>query len=490
MFQVDIHKIVQQFFYDPDAPLIFSSGLFLFLFTAFIIVYYFLSPTNRPKIIFVTLFSLYFYYKSSGLYFVLLLSATVVDYTLAGLIFLTKDKLKRKLMLIASLSINLGVLAYFKYTNFLFDTAYGLTGGSYEPMDIFLPVGISFFTFQSLSYTIDVYRGNLKPVNNILDYAFYLSFFPQLVAGPIVRAADFLPQIHKPTFVSKEMLGRGVFLIFTGLFKKAVISDYISINFVDRVFDAPLLYTGFENLVAMYGYALQIYCDFSGYSDMAIGIALLLGFHFNINFNSPYQSLNISEFWRRWHISLSSWLRDYLYISLGGNRKGKVRTYINLMITMLLGGLWHGASWKFVIWGGLHGLALAVHKAIAPFTSVAFRGKVWDIFSVLLTFHFVCFCWLFFRAPSIHAVGEMLNQVFSNFQGSVFTEFISGYTWVCILLLLGYVLHFVPNKIQDETERAVKRMPLIFKALCIVLVIVLVIQTKSADVQPFIYFQF
>lgn len=234
MFQVDIHKIAQQFLYDPDAPLIFSSGLFLFLFTAFISVYYFLSPTNRPKIIFVTLFSLYFYYKSSGLYFVLLLSATVVDYTLAGLIFLTKDKLKRKLMLIASLSINLGVLAYFKYTNFLLDTAYGLTGGSYEPMDIFLPVGISFFTFQSLSYTIDVYRGNLKPVNNILDYAFYLSFFPQLVAGPIVRAADFLPQIHKPTFVSKEMLGRGVFLIFTGLFKKAVISDYISINFVDR----------------------------------------------------------------------------------------------------------------------------------------------------------------------------------------------------------------------------------------------------------------
>ncbi len=331
--------------YDPHEPLIFSSGLFLLLFTVFLTIYTALRDAERPRLIFVTLFSLYFYYKSSGFFFFLLINATIIDYLLARAIYTTTGQLERKALLALSLTANLGVLGYFKYTNFLYDTVYGLTGGEYQPMDIFLPVGISFFTFQSLSYTIDVYRGNLKPVNSILDYAFYLSFFPQLVAGPIVRAADFLPQIRRRVEVTEEMLGSGVFLIASGLFKKAVISDYISINFVDRIFDAPALYTGLENLFAVYGYALQIYCDFSGYSDMAIGIALLLGFHFGPNFNSPYQAVNITEFWRRWHISLSTWLRDYLYISLGGNRKGKVRTYVNLMVTMLLGGLWHGAAW-------------------------------------------------------------------------------------------------------------------------------------------------
>lgn len=254
----------------------------------------------------------------------------------------------RKMWVAVSLTINLGLLCYFKYTNFLGDFFASLTGGTFTAMDIFLPVGISFFTFQSLSYTIDVYRKEITPLTNLLDYAFYVSFFPQLVAGPIVRARDFIPQIRRPLFVSGEMFGRGIFLIVSGLFKKAVISDYISINFVERIFDNPTLYSGVENLMGVYGYALQIYCDFSGYSDMAIGIALLLGFHFNMNFDSPYKSASITEFWRRWHISLSSWLRDYLYISLGGNRKGKIRQYANLIITMFLGGLWHGASWNFV----------------------------------------------------------------------------------------------------------------------------------------------
>ena len=339
MFPVDIHKIKELFLYNPDEPLIFNSGLFLFLFTGFLAVYISISKTDRPKLLFVTLFSLYFYYKSSGAYFILLLFATAIDFTLAKLIYTARDQWQRKFYIIVTLVVNLGILGYFKYTNFLLDSFFSFSGQDFQPLDIFLPVGVSFFTFQSLSYTLDVYRGNLKPVDNILDYAFFVSFFPQLVAGPIVRASDFLPQIHKPTIVSPEMLGRGIFLIGCGLFKKAVISDYISTNFVDRVFDAPTLYSGLENLFAVYGYALQIYCDFSGYSDMAIGIALLLGFRFPLNFDSPYQSKNITEFWRRWHISLSTWLRDYLYISLGGNRKSEVRTYANQMITMLLGGL-------------------------------------------------------------------------------------------------------------------------------------------------------
>lgn len=490
MWQADIHKLLSEFAYNPDEPLIFSSGLFLFLFAGFLAVYTLLKENHRAKLIFVTLFSLYFYYKSSGVFFFLLLVATAVDFNLARLIYATKEKAKRKLFLILSLVANLGVLGYFKYTNFLYDSIFGLTGREYVPIDIFLPVGISFFTFQSLSYTIDVYRGDLKPVDGILDYAFYLSFFPQLVAGPIVRAADFLPQIDRPTVVTDEMLGRGVFLIATGLFKKAVISDYISINFVDRIFDAPALYTGLENLFAVYGYALQIYCDFSGYSDMAIGIALLLGFHFAANFNSPYQSVNISEFWRRWHISLSTWLRDYLYISLGGNRKGKVRTYINLMITMLLGGLWHGASWRFVIWGGLHGAALAFHKIFSEKIGFRLTGPFVRAVSALITFHFVCLCWIFFRAPDLEAVSLMLSRIFLNFNAVIFWEFVSGYSLVFTLMLVGYALHFVPDSITEQVRERIIEMPLYAKALCIVAVIVLVIQTKSAEVQPFIYFQF
>src|SRR5688572_23847276 len=412
MFPVDIHKIKELFLYNPDEPLIFNSGLFLFLFTGFLAIYISLSKTDRPKLLFVTLFSLYFYYKSSGAYFILLLFATAIDFTLAKLIYTARDQWQRKFYIIVTLVVNLGILGYFKYTNFLLDSFFSFSGQDFQPLDIFLPVGVSFFTFQSLSYTLDVYRENIKPVENIIDYAFFVSFFPQLVAGPIVRAADFIPQIYKPTIVTREMFGRAVFLIGCGLFKKAVISDYISINFVDRVFDAPTLYTGLENLFAVYGYALQIYCDFSGYSDMAIGIALLLGFHFNINFDSPYQSESITEFWRRWHISLSTWLRDYLYISLGGNRRGRIRTYLNLMITMLLGGLWHGASWRFMIWGGLHGGALAFHKWISEKITIP-DTTLWRCAGWLLTFHFVCFCWIFFRANDLEIAGQVLTQITS-----------------------------------------------------------------------------
>ncbi|AYB32348.1 MBOAT family O-acyltransferase [Chryseolinea soli] len=488
MLGFDIHKLAEQFVYHADEPLLFNSGFFLFLFTGFIWVYIVLSPMQRPKLIFVTLFSLYFYYKSSGGYFVLLIFAAVVDFTLAKWIHASTDPWRRKFFIVLTLVINLGLLGYFKYSNLLYETFCFIADKPFEPSDIFLPVGVSFFTFQSLSYTLDVYRGTLKPVDHLVDYAFFVSFFPQLVAGPIVRAADFIPQIYKPTVVTKEMLGRAVFLIGCGLFKKAVIADYISVNFVDRVFDAPALYTGLENLFAVYGYALQIYCDFSGYSDMAIGIALLLGFHFNINFDSPYQSKNITEFWRRWHISLSSWLRDYLYISLGGNRKGKARTYVNLMITMLLGGLWHGASWRFLIWGGLHGGALAFHKYITEKVDLSWRG--WHIAGVVITFHFVCFCWIFFRAPDLGTVGQMLAQITTHFKAQIFFDFIAGYKGVVLLMLLAYILHFMPKRFEFSAEETITRMPLVAQAACLTAVILLVLQMKMAGVQPFIYFQF
>ena len=490
---IDWHKLAEVLTYDSRQPMIFSSGVFLLLFLGFSFVYMLLQKRTTARLLFVTLFSYYFYYKSSGVYFFLLGTVTVTDFWLAHVMDRTQSPLKRKGLVATSLLVNLGLLCYFKYTNFFYEMLAPLWGGEFHPLDIFLPVGISFFTFQSLSYTIDVYRRDLRPLDSLLDYAFYISFFPQLVAGPIVRARDFIPQIRRPLYVSSEMFGQGIFLIVSGLFKKAVISDYISVNFVERIFDNPGLYSGVENLFGVYGYALQIYCDFSGYSDMAIGIALLLGFRFPINFNSPYKSDSVTDFWHRWHISLSTWLRDYLYISLGGNRKGKFRTYVNLILTMLLGGLWHGASWNFIVWGGLHGVALAVHKF---FRSLLKRPKTYRstgirrFFAVLITFHFVCFCWIFFRNTTFEASLTMIRQIGTAFHPEVFVQLVTGYWKVFALMGVGYLLHWCPDRWQDACGRLVVRTPLVGQALLLIALIWLVIQVKSSDIQPFIYFQF
>ncbi|MBR1543818.1 MAG: MBOAT family protein [Muribaculaceae bacterium] len=486
--------VLSQLCYDPAAPMIFSSGVFLWLFAAFIVVYAALNRTTSARLLFVTLFSYYFYYKSSGFYFFLLAVVTCSDFIIARAISRTQAQAARKWLVALSLIVDLALLAYFKYTNFFGHIFEGLTGYPFHDLDIFLPVGISFFTFQSLSYTIDVYRGKIQPLTSLLDYAFYVSFFPQLVAGPIVRAADFIPQIRQPLTVTREMLGTGIWFIATGLFKKAVISDYISINFVERVFADPSLYSGVENLFGVYGYALQIYCDFSGYSDMAIGIALLLGFRFNINFNSPYKSASITEFWRRWHISLSSWLRDYLYISLGGNRKGKIRQHINLFITMFLGGLWHGASWNFVIWGSMHGLALSAHKIWMRLTGqkpgTPHRNRLVQALCILLTFHFACFCWIFFRNRGLDSSLQMISQIATNFQPQVAPQLFVGYWKVFALMAVGYILHFVPSRAEEACKRAFVKLPAVCYVIALALLVWVVVQVKSSEIQPFIYFQF
>ena len=316
------------------------------------------------------------------------------------------------------------------------------------------------------------------------------------MAGPIVRARDFIPQIRQnPLTVTREMFGTGIFLILSGLFKKAIISDYISLNFVDRVFDDPLLYSGFENLMGLYGYALQIYCDFSGYSDMAIGIALLLGFHFNKNFDSPYKSATITEFWRRWHISLSSWLKDYLYISLGGNRKGHLRTYLNLIVTMLLGGLWHGAAWRFVLWGGWHGASLAVHKwfmaHVPGFKAQGADMPRWRrIIGIVVTFHVVCFGWIMFRASDLQTARNMLSQIFTDFKPELIPQVVSGYAAVMGLMAVGYLLHLMPVRSELWAQRTVTESPLPVKVVTIAVLVWAVMLIKSAEIQPFIYFQF
>ncbi len=490
---IDFTKILEQLAYDPASPMIFTSGVFLWTLLVFSFIYMLMGRTTTLRLLFVTAFSYFFYYKSSGFYFFLLAVVTVSDFLIARAIDSTSRKAGRKALLILSLVIDLGLLAYFKYTNFFGEICASLTGGTFTALDIFLPVGISFFTFQSLSYTIDIYRRQFKPLDNLLDYAFFVSFFPTLVAGPIIRARDFIPQIRRPLEVTREMFGTGVFFIVGGLFKKAIISDYISINFVERVFDEPALYSGFENLMAVYGYALQIYCDFSGYSDMAIGIALLLGYKFPLNFNSPYKSASVTEFWRRWHISLSSWLKDYLYISLGGNRHGKFRQYLNLIITMLLGGLWHGASLNFILWGGMHGVALALDKMK---DSLLRRPKHYQskgfmrIVGIIITFHFVCLAWMFFRQSDIDSVGIMLNQIVTLFRPQVALQWVQGYWGVASLMLLGFILHFLPTRLSDWSKQLVSKMPLALQALSIIIVIYIIIQIKSSEIQPFIYFQF
>ena len=480
--------------YSQGHPLLFNSGLFLFLFLGFLIIYRILNRFTIGRMVFVILFSFYFYYKSSGIYVLCLLFIALSDYFIGRILSKTKTVFYRKLCVATSVFINIGMLSYFKYTTLIVNTINEFINHPIELWDIALPIGISFFTFRSVSYIVDVYRGKIQTVSNLLDYIFFLSFFPPLVAGPIVRATELVPQIRKRPIVTQEMLAEGLFLIITGVFKKVVLSDYISNNYVDRIFDAPALYTGLENLFGIYGYTIQIYCDFSGYSDMAIGIALLLGFRFPINFDSPYKSASITEFWRRWHMTLSFWLRDYLYISLGGNRVPVWRNYFNLFITMVIGGLWHGASWLFVLWGAWHGMLLVFHKLyrrfIPAFTHSSLIAHILHIFNILLTFHVVAIGWVFFRAESFETVTVMAQQIATQFHPEVFLQFIQGYPTVLAAILFGYLLHYTPHSWSVQLQNNLERTPLIGKAVIFALFIFLVLQVRSSELVPFIYLQF
>ncbi len=462
----DLQAFLHQFVYDPKNPLLFNNGFFVFFFAVFISLYYFLRNNYAARKYLFCFFSLYFFYKASGFFVVFVILSAIVDYFLSNAIFRQSDIRKKKFLLICSIVFNLGVLFYFKYTNFFVATCNDLLKTHFNPLNILLPVGISFYTFENLSYTIDVYRGKFIPVRKFTDYLLFLSFFPKLVMGPIVRASDFIPQINKPYQLSENDFAKGFYLILSGMFKKLIISDFITQNFVNYIFDDPSRYTGLECLFAVYGYAVVIYCDFSGYSDVAIGIAKWLGFSIPINFKSPYQSKNIAEFWRRWHISLSSWLRDYLYIPLGGNRKGMVRTYINLMVTMLLGGLWHGASWNFIVWGGLHGLALAFHKIWKQKTEKLFlpiaNSSFINSLSVLITFHFVCLGWIFFKSADFTIAGNMIHQITHDFGFSVWKDFIVHYKPVLALMLLAYLLHSIADDFADKVIGKFKKISLAY----------------------------
>jgi alginate O-acetyltransferase complex protein AlgI len=498
------------FVYNPDQPFLFTQLAFWLYFAIVYLLFTlcYKNITQRNYLLF--LVSMFFYYKTGGLFVLLLIFSILVNYLFGIIIHKSERALQRKLWLTVGVVLNLSVLFYYKYAYFIADSLNNVFGTDFKVRDyifvwsnnifnthwdvatIVLPVGISFFTFQGLSYLIDIYKKQLKPLNDILEFGFFKSFFPQLVAGPIVRASDFIPQISKKFSLSKEEFGHALFLIMNGLIKKMVISDYISLNFVDRVFDNPHMFSGIENLLAVYGYAIQIYCDFSGYTDIAIGLALLMGFRIPINFNSPYKAHNLVDFWRRWHISLSKWLRDYLYIPLGGNRKGEYQTHLNLLITMLLGGLWHGANIKFIIWGALHGVGLAVNKIVFGIKTnrnvdIPFWQKAggW-----LITFHFVCFAWIFFRADSMNTALSVISNIFTRPDFFLIFDIIRQYSTIFLILGAGFCIHWLPTEWKEKYRGAFIRQPMAVKFITVLFIGLLLYQFKTSDLQPFIYFQF
>ncbi len=483
--------IESQLLFDPHHPLVFNSAFFFVFFALFFFFYTAVYRQTTLRLWLVCAFSLFFFYKACGEYVIFILVAAVVDFRLSHWIAKSQNPFERKLGLLVSIVLNLGLLFYFKYTDFFIEIWNQWQTDNITLLHLALPVGISFYTFENLSYTIDVYRKHFKPVDRFVDYLFFLSFFPKLMMGPIVRAADFLPQIRQQINISKEDIGHGLFFILSGCFKKMVISDFLYTNLVEVVFDDPTRYNGVYTLFAVYAYAMVIYCDFSGYSDMAIGIARWMGLNININFSAPYQSASITEFWRRWHISLSSWLKDYLYIPLGGNRKGLTRTYLHLLITMFLGGFWHGANWTFIIWGILHGSLLAIDKwRIDRFKPTGEMSQGKRILAIALTFHLVVFCWIFFGPDSLDKSLIIIDQIIHHFDVSTLVPFLQHYQNVVWMLLLAIVLHQLPLRWNDTLIAFLSKQKMLTHVLIMVSILLMVAYFKSDTPVAPIYLQF
>ncbi len=476
------------FLHQPDEPLLFHTGFFLLIFSVFLILYTFLYQKRSLRDVAIILFGLYFYYKSSGAFVGLLVLCLSADYFFAKGIGYFKDKFVRKLLLTLGIIFSLSFLFYFKYKNFFLENLAAISGEDYILTTVILPIGISFYTFQSISYMVDVYKNNIEP-SGYIRYMMYMTFFPHLVAGPIVRAKDFLPQTDTTVSLSKANLNEAMFLIFKGFVKKAIIADYVG-QYSDIVFSNPKGFSGAEHLVASLSYALQIFCDFSGYTDMAIGIALLLGFRLCMNFDSPYKSINITDFWRRWHISLSSWLRDYIYIPFGGNKKGFRLQLLFLFLTMLIGGFWHGASWKFVFWGAGHGVLLIIHKVVMKKFPKAISNVFYKISSWILTFACVALLWIPFRAQTMADAGLIYSKIFSNININYFPVIYSTNPLLIFMLLFGFVATLLPSKFKFWIRQQFYGSSLLMKFIMLAVIIQMFLQVKSSYVQPFIYFQF
>ena len=552
-----MERIYQLFSFNVEEPLIFTQLDFWLFFILVMVVFSAIHKHFLVRSIFLTVISLFFYFKTSGLFVLLLGLTLVVNYVFAILVESREKDGSKKWLIAGSVMFNLLLLGYFKYAyfftdsfNLLFQTKYeivnqfalwgnGFFGEGTFVDKILIPVGVSFFTFHNISYVIDIYRKEIK-VSSFFDYTFYVTYFPHLVAGPIVRARDFIPQINQPFTLNKQDFSWSLVQITKGLFKKIVLADYIAVHFIDKIADSPEAYPGFVSVLAMWAYSLQIYGDFSGYTDIAIGISRLMGFTLLENFNSPYKAVSVADFWRRWHKSLGSWLRDYLYIPLGGNRSGGIGTYIastiifvflifitqwyeliyvylglmimyflcwhlfpkvknylnrdlNLLITMVVGGLWHGASENFVIWGSMNGLALIFFqywKKISPYENSSSWGiRAWRIF---LTFNFITFTRIWFRLDEASEPIQMLNHIWTHFDftWAVFVKVLETYQAVFWLILIGFVLHWLPQSWKDKGIHLFARIPFLIQAVIIAFSVFLMYQAISDTFKPFVYFQF
>lgn len=551
-------SIINTLLYNEE-PLLFTQ-LFFWIFLLIVLlgygfVYNLQGEKNKWKILYLLLVSFYFYYKTSGVFIILLWYVIIFDFFIGRKIAQAQRPIHKKLWLSISITNSLLLLGYFKYSLFVVDSINQLFHTHFSYVNYFslfsnkwlhthfdvdtliFPVGISFFLFQTMSYVIDVYHKKVKPLDSIIDYGFYVSFFPHLVAGPIIKAHDFLYQIHLPYQLTTTEFKQAWWLIMKGLSKKTM-ADFMAIQMIDKIFDNPNYFTPYENFLAIIGYSYQVYADFSGYTDIAIGIALLFGYRLKQNFNYPYKAQSPSEFWQRWHISLSSWLKEYLYIPLGGNRRITWASYVvliifslflillfgniwiggllgsvlcvlfllsrystpvrraferdvNIMVTMLLGGLWHGSSWLFVIWGGLNGLAVVLHKQwekISPFKNT--NNKLVSFSFMLTTWLFISFTRIFFRNQTMENALKMIHQLFSKWDWhSVFSISIH-YKEVLILMALMYGLHWLPDSWRDKIYHSVYKIPIPFLIPLSCIIILLLYQLRTAHTKPFIYFQF
>ncbi len=551
-------RIYHIFSFNELKPLIFTQLDFWLFFIFVMFVFSFLHKKLLTRSIFLSVVSIFFYYKTSGIYVTLLIVSLFANYFLGNGIEKAKTNSSRNIQLTSAILFNLLTLGYFKYAYFftesfnkMFHTKFevvnqlsvwanGFAGDGTFVEKIILPVGVSFFTFQSISYVVDIYRKDIEPVKNFFEYSFFVTFFPQLVAGPIVRAKDFIPQIRKPFTLSNEQFSWALILITKGLFKKIILADYIAVHFIDKIADAPQAYPGFVSILAMWGYSLQIYADFSGYTDIAIGLSCLMGFTLLPNFNSPYKAISVADFWRRWHKSLGSWFRDYLYIPLGGNKTGGLATYIvsliififllfitqwyeliyvygglmtlyfivwfyfpfyknfihrdlNLLITMVVGGLWHGASENFVIWGTMNGIALIVYnywKKISPYeNSTTLIVRFWRIF---ITFQFITFTRIWFRLEDSSEPLAMINHIWNHLdlKWDIVKLVFQTYSSVFWIITLGYFLHCMPQSWKDKGQDYFTKMNLGLKSIIIVICVFLMYQAISDTFKPFVYFQF
>ncbi|MFH0895026.1 MAG: MBOAT family O-acyltransferase [Bacteroidota bacterium] len=495
MMNFSLNDFLNALLYQPDSPLVFQSVTFFVLFAFFYLIYAIGFKNRSFRNVWLLLFSLYFYYKISGFFVILLIGIASIDFLVGLLMHRTKKPGVKGLMLMISLVANLGALFYFKYTNFLIETWTGITSPGIQPvlLDIIQPLGISYFVFKTLTYTIDLHREMIDtPEKNWFRYLLYVSFFPNILSGPISKARDLLPQIAGAVVIDRERMSKGFFLIALGLIKKIAVADFIAANLADRVFESPQYFTGVDALMASYASLLQLFFDFSGYTDIVIGLALLMGFVVEPNFNKPFLAGNITEFWRRWHITLYNWLSEYVYqpLAFTWRRLKKPGILLAVFITFFISGLWHGAAITFVIWGLLHGTAIAWDTISSPLRTRIKKftpGFLYKFISIFITFHFLVFTSVLLKSFSLEKAQVVYSMMLNDLDFSLMPQWLEIYSWPFIVMAVALFLQYLPIKFYDFGLRVFRSTHWILKAVLLAILFVLLYQLYNSEAMPFIY---